>query len=485
MDRTDDGTLRFAMGRAKWSFSGVLWTSRACSSIRPGSSMTATWLQNLPLPMTGGRDLDRLATLLTHHERSRSFHAGAVPYSLDPMRQLLGLLGDPLQAVPVVHVAGSKGKGSVCLLLDQLGCSQDRITGATLSPHVERWGERVRREGRAVGDAELAGAVTEVLQRAAVGMKEPLTLFEALVGAAFWLFRELPVQMAVVEVGIGGRLDATNVVQPEVAVITCIECEHEAVLGRLLSDIAREKAGIIKQGVPVVCGVAPSSPAFEPIATRAEERRAPLFTLGKEIQLRRGPRQCHWRWQGRQATFSPPPGPFGAANAALALTAYHLLQERLGWPQTGAGTQALADSLVRTALPGRCESLGGNPVVYRDGAHTPRSLRAVSRWLALQIGTPPVVILGLQADKRMAACLRALQDHIGPLVATTVPGDRSRSAQEIVDSARRIGLVAHPRPTLRSALDLARQLAGPGGAILVTGSFWLIGELRAQRHGGG
>src|SRR5882672_3550697 len=229
----------------------------------------ANWLHALPLPARAPRALERLTRALTDYERSSAFHRGEIGWSLRRMRRLVATLGDPLRRIAVVHVAGSKGKGSVCLLAEALLRAHGLRTGLYLSPHVDRWTERIQLDGRELSVPAMGAAMEEVLRAAArVGLEMP-TLFETLTAAAFLAFRRARVDVAVVEVGIGGRLDATNVVAADVSVVTALELEHTALLGRTLTAIAGEKAGIFRRGTAGLSGVAAASPVAAVIRAAA------------------------------------------------------------------------------------------------------------------------------------------------------------------------------------------------------------------------
>jgi dihydrofolate synthase/folylpolyglutamate synthase len=421
--------------------------------------------KRLPLPIRGERGLARLAEALVDHERSDAFRRGRVALSLAATRRLVRWLDDPLRGVPVVHVAGSKGKGSVCLFVAALLRELGLRVGVYLSPHVERWSERIQVDGAPLPPRTIGRSIERVLAAARRHGAPLPTLFETLTAAAFDAFRAARVEVAVVEVGIGGRLDATNVVTSDVAVVTSLEREHTAVLGRTIEAIAWQKAGIFERGSVALSGVPPRSRASKVLRRVAREVGAPFEFVS--------PRST--------AVVPPVGGPFARANAALAIAAVAALarrRPRLALPTAPAELEAaLERALRRLRLPGRMELVDERPRTWRDGAHTPASLKAVVGAVARESGSRPVVVLALKSDKPLVRCLRALAGDAGPLVATTVPGGRSRSPEEIVAVARRLGIMARSIPEPGRALRSARRLAGPRGAVLVTGSFWLAGAV--------
>ena len=452
----------------------------------------ADWIDALPLPADDARALDRLAAALTDYERSAEFHRGEVGWSLARMRRLDRLLRSPLRGTAVIHVAGSKGKGSVCLLADSILRAHGLKSGLYLSPHVDRWTERIAIGGRELSAAAMGRAMEGVLRTAARARLEMPTLFETLTAAAFVAFRDARVDVAVVEVGIGGRLDATNIVDSDVAVVTALELEHTALLGRTLAAIAREKCGIFRRGRPALSGVAASAPVAAVVRGRARRIGAMLIERGRGLRFaaREGFFALQFAGASRLKLPVPDAGPFAAANAALATAAVLLLARRRPRLLPRFDRLRAAAGLCSARLPARCETVSFAPQVVRDGAHTVRSLRAVVREVARRAAPRrPVVVLALKSDKPVRRCLKAIAGCAGPLVATTVPGGRSRDPEEIVAEARALGIMAHAEPDVARALARAVRRAGPRGVVLVTGSFWLAGVvprlLHAATRGGG
>ncbi len=429
-------------------------------------------------------DLDRLSEMLLDRERSPAFHAGRRRLSLAPMRRLYAALGHPLDRIAAVHVAGSKGKGSVCLFLESLLRVQGVRTGLYLSPHVDSWLERIKVCGRSLSSVRFLDAMNQV---AAVGQRlglPPPSLFEWLTAAAFVVFERSKVEVAVVEVGIGGRLDATNVIRPEVCVLTAIEREHEAILGRTLCRIAQEKAGIIKPGVHVISGLRKSEQAARVVEDVARQCAAPLSEWGDEIRLKAKGRRFELTLaRVPAASFREPEGGSHAArNAALALAALWQLGRRRTDLQIQWRAALLSRGIRQARLKGRAERIGARPVVYRDGAHTPRSIEGIIDWVRRRHPRSRLaVVLGLNRDKRIRECLEGLKGRIGLLVATNVPSSRSLAATELAARARGMGFETRAVDSPRQALRAARTWAGKGGCVLVTGSFWLVGLFKVSR----
>jgi dihydrofolate synthase/folylpolyglutamate synthase len=406
------------------------------------------------------------------------------PYArmgLAPIRTLLERLGDPHQGLACLHVAGSKGKGSTCLLAEGLLRACGEKVGTFTSPHLERWTERVRIGGREVEGAELAAAVEAVRPhvealRASDPAKAP-TFFDATTAAALVCFREAGVDRAVLEVGLGGRLDSTNVVTPQVACVTSIELEHTDRLGDTLAAIAGEKAGILKPGVPAVAGALPPE-AMEVVEARARELGAPLAKAGIDFEAHAlpGGRVRLRDGEVEVETSLRSPGPHQAANAALALACVR----RAG----GVADALLADragpALAATALPGRAELLRRDPVFLVDSAHTAASARALAAVLE-ELGRPRTrLVLSVSAGKDTDAILGVLLPFAESVTATRAEPARSLAPPDVAEAVRRISpdvpvrIVPNPHLALRAAAE-----GLPADACLcVAGSVYLAGIAR-------
>ncbi len=370
------------------------------------------------------------------------------------MEDLTARLGHPERGPRLVHVGGTKGKGSVAALVASALTATGKRVGVYASPHVERVTERVRIDGEEVDDLLLAAgleAALEALRRAeeAGTGGAAATWFDLMTAGALWALREARVDWGVIEVGLGGRLDSTNVVSPELCVLTTIDLEHTDVLGDTTTAIAAEKAGILKRGVELVCGVERDSPAGNVIARRAAEL---------EIDPRWVP---------------PRPTPT-ASNAALARAAL----EALGLPADLADDPQVR---ARAVLPGRLERarLGATPVVL-DGAHVPSSLRAVLAELAAdpELAGPCVGVFGAGLDKDAAGLLKALAERADRVHCTSVATGRQRAAEELRALAAQEGLDAEATEPAEEAVASAAAAASPRGWVLVTGSLHLIGAVR-------
>ncbi len=391
----------------------------------------------------------------------------------------------------MLHVAGSKGKGSTALLAEQVLRAAGERVGTFTSPHLEHWTERFRIDGAPVEGERLARAV-EALRphvdalRAGESRRVP-TFFDATTAAALWLFADAGVDRAILEVGLGGRLDSTNAVEPAVTCITTIELEHTDKLGDSLGAVAGEKAGILKPGRPAVVGVlAPE--AERVVLARAREVGAPVSQLGRDfhaevldeasdglrVRLRDGALDC-------QVTL-PVLGRHQAGNAALAVACAARLAPR----DPGTWPEQVARGLAAAVLPGRIEVLGHEPWIAVDGAHTGASARALATVLGQLEPAPLHLVLSISSGKDVPAILEALLPHASRVTVTRAEPTRSLAPAEVAAAVRAVdadvALRVVPNPHL--ALRAAREALGPGERLCVTGSVYLAGIARRLLGGG-
>ncbi len=396
---------------------------------------------------------------------------GAMRVDLSPMEDLVARLGDPHEAFETIHVGGTKGKGSVAALIGAALMQSGRRCGRYSSPHVEDVRERVEVQGAWVDDSILAAGIDAAMKaqidaRKARTPAAAATWFDLMTAAAFWAFRDAQVEVAIVEVGLGGRLDSTNVITPVLCVLTNVDLEHTDVLGSTRQAIAREKAGILKPGVPLVSGVGAGSEGScgdDPglvIDQRAEE-------LGIPVAL---PAIAHG---------------IIARNRGLASKALDVLGER-GWCDTAGqplGAHLLTiPGVVRAAeLPGRLERRSqADTQIVLDGAHVPSSLEMVLAELHASGGLtgPMSAVISLAQDKDAQGFLKALVGHADRVICTCVDSGRHQPASELTSLARELGLAAHGVDSPQEALQQALKGCTPNGWVLVTGSLYLVGALR-------
>ncbi|MGB9887233.1 MAG: bifunctional folylpolyglutamate synthase/dihydrofolate synthase [Moorellales bacterium] len=405
---------------------------------------------------------------------------------LDRIRDLLERLGNPHLDLPVVHVGGTNGKGSTAAMLASILQAAGYRTGLFTSPHLVSYTERFRIDGRPINPEEFARLV-EAVRPAVAGLaaergEEP-TEFEVLTAMAWAGFREQGVEVAVMEVGMGGEHDATNAVpMPLVSVITNVGWDHMEHLGRTLEAIARTKAGIIKPGGFAV--TAAEGEALEAVRERCREVEARLFVVQEETQIR--PREADTRGQrfdltvmGREypELFLPLLGPHQLANAATAVLAAEVLARFRGLE---LGPEAVREGLARVSWPARLELWPTRPLLAFDAAHNrdaARALRAAVERLAFR---RIILVVGLLADKEREAIMDLLAPLAAAVVVTRPLSPRAGDWEKVASmAARHVGAV-YAEADLDAALDRALGLAGEEDMVLVTGSFYLVGEARAR-----
>jgi dihydrofolate synthase/folylpolyglutamate synthase len=405
-------------------------------------------------------------------------------FSLAPIRALLSRLGDPARGMSILHVAGSKGKGSTSLLAEAVLRAGGFSTGVFTSPHLERWTERFRIDGEEVDGARLSDAVEELRPHVealrAEGADRAPTFFDATTAAALLLFRGAGVDHVVLEVGLGGRLDSTNVCAPRVTSITSIELEHADRLGNTLAAIAGEKAGIVKAGVPCVVGALPEE-ALRVVHEVAAERRAPITLLGREIRLDAtptGPLGSRIRVRDGPLDVEldlPLAGSAAPMNAALAIACVRRLTdappgEAASWAEHG---------LSAAVLPARVEIVERDPLVIVDSAHTGASGRVLAQVLG-GLGRPLDLVLSISAGKDVSALLAALLPLARRATLTRAEPARSLDPVEIARAAREVAPALELRvvPNPQLAVRAAREAVSAGDALCATGSVYLAGIAR-------
>ncbi len=422
------------------------------------------------------------------HPVLASLEGSGMRLGLDDMRGFLAFVGNPQLAYPVVHVAGTNGKGSVCTMVTEALVAAGYRVGTNTSPHLVAVNERVRLDGVPIDDASLAEAIESTDRERwawanSAGLAHaPLTHFEFLTALAFRVFAERAVDVAVIEVGLGGRLDGTNVVSPTVCAITSIGLDHTAELGTDLAGIAGEKAGILKRGVSVVVGVMP------PEARAAIEARA--ASLGCEVwsaaQLRRERRldeQGVVRWTLGTPDGSPGTvtlameGAHQGANAAVALGVLHRLR-RAGFTIDDA---AITAGLSRARIQGRIETL--RPGLIVDGAHNPDGTNALAAWLSGRPRTGKRILLfGMGRDRDTRAVLGPLLPHFDEIVLTRCDHPNAREPVEIASLLGPIDVPLSDGGPIGGCLD---EVCAEADEVIVAGSLYLVGAVRALVGGVG
>lgn len=404
---------------------------------------------------------------------------------------LLDSVGRPQDRQRLVHVAGTKGKGSTCMILRSLLTAAGFRTGLFTSPHLVHLEERISIDGRPIAKDEtraLAGRLRPYADRMrAEAPADSPSFFELTTAMAFLAFEEHHADFGVVEVGMGGRLDSTNVITPLASVITRVDYDHVRRLGPTLADIAREKAGIVKEGVPVVCATQ-AEEAMIVIEQTCADRDAPLRRLGAQFivedvrsDLDADGARCRFTLQTPRGRYEdlcvPALGEHQAVNASLAVSVMEWLDE-LG--ELTLDEAALREGLASARLPARCEVVPGEPLTLIDGAHNVASMRALrdvaDRHLA---DRRTVVVFAIAEDKQIDAVLAELLPFADHLILTRSASPRATPTDVLRDKVRAQSRT--PAECIEPAADAlvrAQEIAAPSGAVVITGSLYLAGLLR-------
>ena len=403
-----------------------------------------------------------------------------VHYDLRRMYELLARLGDPHLKARTVHIAGSKGKGSVAAMIASAFITSGYSTGLNTSPHLHTFNERIRADGKLISDEELVALVEKLRPEVeAVNDKATygrVTTFELITVLAFTYFMLKGVDCQVIEVGLGGRLDATNVVQPEVCIITSISFDHTEVLGNTLTEIAAEKAGIIKPDSIVV-----SSPQVDEVARVIKEAcltcEAELVMVGSDVTwqgLDFDSSLQSLRVEGRLADYElsiPLLGQHQLENAATAVAALEVLAEK-GFH---ISADSITNGLAQVSWPGRLQVLNRRPLVVVDGAHSPNSAGKLRQSLEQYFNFDrAILIIGVSSDKDIAGIVSELVPLYIEVIATHSIHPRAMPTASVVAEFRRHGIEARETDDISIALPLALTLAGERDLICVTGSLFVV-----------
>ncbi len=404
--------------------------------------------------------------------------------TLDRIEWLLHQVGDPHSELPAVHVAGTKGKGSVAAMVESISRAAGLTTGLYTSPHLVDLRERIRISGRRITPDAFACQMTRLHDhleavRDRRDTRRP-TYFEIMTHVAFLQFVESAVEMAAVEVGMGGRLDATNVLSPVVCAITNISMDHTRQLGDTLAEIAGEKAGIVKPGTPVV--VSPNAPeALAAITAAADLCGAPVLLIGDDIRLDEASRPAHGfavttptaRFDNLTVALS---GHHQRQNAAVAVAAAEIFFEDTG---RELPADAVREGLASLQWPGRLEKVAESPLVVLDGAHNGASIVAALAGLREEYSPERIVVLfGAAVEKDIPAMVRAVLDGADTMILTESGNPRQGLLSEVESAVRSssAGRELATIPDIDEAIKAARDEAGEAGAVLVTGSLYLVGR---------
>jgi dihydrofolate synthase/folylpolyglutamate synthase len=394
-------------------------------------------------------------------------------FGLDNVSWILSVLGNPQHALKAVHVGGTNGKGSVCAMLSSMLAAAGYRVGQYTSPHLMSFTERIVVDGRPIDEPELVGlAATMKEEIEKEDVHRFFTFFDFTTALAFSYFRQREVDISVVEVGLGGRLDSTNVINPLLTVITNVGMDHTDQLGNTLAGITREKAGIIKEKTAVVSGVI--GEAREIIEEAALQQASPLYTLGGDFDFVRNADQVmDYRGIKRRlpGLYVNLKGDHQLANAALSLCASEVLEE-YGFSVPGG---AIRDGLAGAEWPGRMEVLRKRPVILLDGAHNPEGMGALKRYIDSHYRCRKILVFGVMRDKDYHTMLREITPGVDTLILTKPQGERALPPQAMTGYMGTAFLTEN----VRDALVLAKEMSTDDDLILITGSLFTVGEARA------
>ena len=437
------------------------------------------------------RDVLEFLLEFTDYEKVTKYKYDLATFNLGRVEDLMAAVGSPHRAFPSVHVAGTKGKGSTATMIQCILTAAGLKTGLYTSPHLCRLEERMTINGSLMPEAELVEIVNRLvpytLRARRERPNESPTYFELVTTVGFLHFARQKTDCAVVEVGLGGRLDATNVITPEVSVITRIDFDHVERLGDTLAKIAAEKAGIVKDGVPVVC--AEQEPeALGVIAAAARRKNAPLTLIGRDYSLKNVDTGTGVDGAFTRFDLAAPNqeykgltlgllGLHQAQNAAAAVAAVDVYAAR---KDVAISEDAVRKGLASARLPARLECFAGAPTLLLDGAHNLVSIRGLRGTLERVFADRrKIFLLGFSRDKDIEGMLKTLLPLASSVVLTRSDSPRAADPEEVAALARELGAtrVETVQPAA-AALDRARELAEPADLLCITGSFFLAGNLR-------
>jgi len=425
----------------------------------------------------------------TDYEKQERVRYNVTTFSLERMRNLLSLLGDPHAKVSTVHIAGTKGKGSTATMLARMLESNGYTVGLYTSPHLVHLHERIVVNAEMITERSMLGLVNRI--HAAVeklAKSDAPTFFEIMTALAFMYFTDQKVDIAVIETGLGGRLDSTNVIEPKVVGITSLSIDHKLQLGDTLDHIAMEKAGVLKKGIPAIT-VQQEPAAMSVLQEQALAVKAPLSVTGTDIDFsyrfetsrEHGP---HTRICLTTATSKfehlrvPLHGKHQAINCGLALA----LLDKLRSAGYEIDVEKAADGLHQVTLAGRMEIVCDDPRIMIDGAHNAASIRALIHAIGQNIPYDSmVVIFGCNADKDITGMLTQLQYGADKVIFTRSSSAKAVSPQDLADMYTEIcGKMCQTASALGEALQLAHSAVGREDLICITGSFYLIGQAKMR-----
>jgi len=425
----------------------------------------------------------------TDYERQKRLRYNVTTFDLARMEELLSLLGNPHNKIDTVHLAGTKGKGSTATMIARILEANGYNVGLYTSPHVTNLHERIAVNNEMVTDIEMLRLINRVYSPVEkMAKKDAPTFFEIMTALSFMHFLDKKVDIAVIETGMGGRLDSTNVIKPKVAGITSISIDHQQQLGNDIESIAMEKAGIIKEGIPTIT-VTQDPKALKKIKQRALELKSPLKVTGKDIDFsyrfessrEHGPhnRICITTPSSKFEHIRVPlPGEHQAINCGLALAMVDQLKQ-YGYE---IENEKVIEGLAKVSLPGRMEIVCQDPRILVDGAHNAASIKALIQAIGQHIPYDSmVVIFACSSDKDVNGMLEQLQFGADKVIFTKNASPKAMLPQELAEMYTEIcGKMCQTASTLGEALSIAKNAVTKEDLICITGSFYLVGQAKAR-----
>jgi dihydrofolate synthase / folylpolyglutamate synthase len=397
-----------------------------------------------------------------------------IKFGLSSTARLMAGLGNPQQHLRFLHIAGTNGKGSVAAMLSAILTLTGYNVGFYSSPHLINFAERFRLRDQDISDDEVLSLINQV--KRVVAADEPPTFFEFVTAMALLYYAQKKADPVILETGMGGKLDATNIVHPLLSVITNIAMDHREYLGNSLQAIAAEKAGIIKAGVPVITFVRQPS-ALIPIQAAAAALHSPVYYGGKDFTAR-GQGDGRFRYQGLNKIFRGLKtnliGRHQYRNAAVALAAIEILEEE-GW---NIPEEIIRQGLRQVRWPGRLEVISERPLLLLDGAHNPAAATILAQALKNLSYRRLIMVLGIMADKDIDGILRRLLPLADVAIFSRPQYIRAATPEKVKTLAKDLSPENYVIADLAEAIAKARELAGPDDLIVITGSLFTIGEAR-------
>ena len=424
----------------------------------------------------------------TDYEKQTRLRYNVTTFSLERMERLLSLLGNPHKKLATAHIAGTKGKGSTATMLARMLEANSYTVGLYTSPHVVDLHERIAINGKNITDSELLGLINRIYAPVEKMAKDNPTFFEIFTAMAFMYFVDKKVDIAVIETGLGGRLDSTNVIEPAVVGITSISIDHQNLLGSTIDSIAREKAGVIKKGVPVV--TVPQDPAaMKELKKAATAAKAPFMVTGKDIDFsyrfessrEHGPhtRICLTTPTSKFEHLRVPlPGEHQAINCGLAIAMLDMLKAG-GYK---IDDNKAAEGLKNIQMPGRMEIISHDPRILIDAAHNAASIKALIAAIGQHIPYDSmIVIFGCGQDKDIRGMLEQLQYGADKMIFTRSNSPKAVYPQDLADMYTEIcGKMCQTAMSLSEALRIASSAISKEDLICITGSFYLVGQAKVM-----